>query len=152
MRWGRCDFSQLRELRDRIERLSRVDFDVFCRQIANDLAKRLLSMTIRRTPVGKYPAGSGKTGGTLRRGWVVSRIKKTGNYYEITVSNSVLYAMYVEYGHRQEPGRYVPAINARLKASWVPGKFMLTISTKTLERQIPRLIERKLRAYLEDVF
>ena len=136
MRWGRCDFSQLRELRDRIERLSRVDFDVFCRQIANDLAKRLLSMTIRRTPVGKYPAGSGKTGGTLRRGWVVSRVKKTGNYYAITVSNSVLYAMYVEYGHRQEPGRYVPAINARLKASWWFAPSFASYPTHVIERMI----------------
>lgn len=32
---------------------------------------------------------------------------------------------HVEYGHRQTPGRYVPAIGKRLKKDFVPGKKML---------------------------
>lgn len=32
------------------------------------------------------------------------------------------HAPHVEYGHRQTPGRYVPAIGKRLKASFVPGQ------------------------------
>lgn len=38
------------------------------------------------------------------------------------IGTSVEYAPYVEIGHHQEPGRYVPAIGKRLVASYVPGK------------------------------
>lgn len=38
------------------------------------------------------------------------------------VATNVKYAPYVELGHHQEPGRYVPAIKKRLVRDWVPGK------------------------------
>ena len=73
----------------------------------------------KRTPVGQYPSGSGKVGGTLRRGWTIGEVKHEGNDCIIEVINPLEYASYVEYGHRQEPGRYVPAIGKRLKRAWV---------------------------------
>ena len=45
-----------------------------------------------------------------------------------------------------------PAIGKRLKASWVEGKYMLTISEKELESQIPALLERKMKKYIEECF
>lgn len=68
---------------------------------------------------------------------------KFGNNYIVIVENPVKYASYVEYGHRQEPGRYVPALGKRLKQSWVEGKYMLTISEKELESQLPAILEQK---------
>ena len=38
------------------------------------------------------------------------------------IGTNVDYAPYVELGHHQQPGRYVPAIKKRLKKSWVDGK------------------------------
>lgn len=38
------------------------------------------------------------------------------------IGTAVKYAPYVEFGHHQTPGRYVPAIGKRLVASYVPGK------------------------------
>lgn len=38
------------------------------------------------------------------------------------IGTAVEYAPYVEIGHHQTPGRYVPAIGKRLVASYVPGK------------------------------
>ena len=38
------------------------------------------------------------------------------------IGTGVKYAPYVELGHHQEPGRYVPAIGKRLVRSFVPGK------------------------------
>lgn len=96
---------------------------------------------------------SGYTGGTLRRKWITSAfVEQQGDTYQIEVINPVLYASYVEYGHRQEPGRYVPALGKRLKKAWVPGKFMLTISVKEIQRMAPGLLERKLRKFLEECF
>lgn len=59
--------------------------------------------------------------GVLRNGWHRTRAVQGA----ITVYNNVEYAAHVEYGHRQTPGRYVPAIGKRLKKSFVPGKKML---------------------------
>lgn len=105
---------------------------------------------------------TGKIGGTLRRGWTAGQdaagyanslpIYSSGSVFVIEVINPVEYASYVEYGHRQEPGRYVAAIGKRLKRSWVEGKFMLTISTQEIEADSPRLLEEKIRRKLEEVF
>ena len=150
----------------------------FYRQAAHELAARLLALVIPRTPVGRYPAETGKMGGTLRRGWVAKThqqaeanasledpsamemrawayslpVRHRGNTYEITVSNPVEYASYVEYGHRQQPGRFVPAIGKRLKASWVDGQYMLTISEVDMLKIQPQVLERLLHEWLEGMF
>lgn len=113
-----------------------------------------------------------KQGGTLRRGWTAStqseaengnvpdakeyvnslKILRMGNNFIIIIKNPVEYASYVEFGHRQEPGRFVPAIGKRLKVAWVPGQFMLTISEKELEAQLPKIIEKQLTKFMEECF
>lgn len=110
-------------------------------------------------------------GGTLRRGWTAKteaeaenggsgnavsfaetlQVEKVGNQYQITIINPVAYASYVEYGHRQTPGRFVGAIGKRLKKSWVPGQFMLTISEQELRSEVPAIVERKMEAFLRGV-
>lgn len=87
-------------------------------------------------------------GGELRRNWAVSEVIKTGGVYKVIVSNNTEYAAYVNYGHRQTPGRYVPAIGKKLKASWVDGKFMLEISEQELKRIMPMYMSRKLDEYV----
>lgn len=116
---------------------------------------------------------SGYSGGTLRRGWTAKTegqaaagsgngqdpyqyaqslsIQKAGSNYIIEIINPVSYASYVEYGHRQTPGRYVPALGKRLKASWVPGRYMLTISEQEIRRQAPALLEKKLQGFLKEI-
>lgn len=159
-RWGKCDFRQLKRMQEKMEKLEYVDIDLFCKQVSKELAARLLGKVIKRTPVGKYPSSTGKVGGTLKKGWTGGKsmsakayasslpITKTGNVYEIEIINPVKYASYVEFGHRQEPGRFVPAIGKKLKKGWVKGRFMLTISEMELESQAERIIEKKLIKFL----
>lgn len=54
-RWGKCDFKELERLNERLEQLSSVDFDTFCREAANEIAARLLAKVKKRTPVGVVP-------------------------------------------------------------------------------------------------
>lgn len=54
-RWGKCDFKALEQLNERLNKLSAVNFDAFCRGAANELAARLLEKVKKRTPVGKVP-------------------------------------------------------------------------------------------------
>lgn len=56
--------------------------------------------------------------GNLRNSITHQRVNETTE----AIGTNVEYAPYVELGHHQEPGRYVPAIGKRLKASFVPGK------------------------------
>lgn len=163
-RMGNFNMDGLKKFRDELNRLQ--SFDVFVEECAKELAARLLSMVVKRTPVGDYSdtydleddgekkflVMSDKQGGTLRRGWTAGEIRKEGNNYVIEVFNDVAYASYVEYGHRQTPGRYVPAIGKKLKKSWVKGHFMMTISEQELEKIAPKVLENKIKKYLGECF
>lgn len=95
---------------------------------------------------------NGYKGGSLRDAWTILPIEKQGQAYTVTIINNLEYASYVEYGHRQTPGRYVPALGKRLKAGWVKGRFMLTISRQEVETLAPRTLEKLLREALKGVF
>lgn len=91
-------------------------------------------------------------GGSLKKAWTVIPIEKYGDCYEITVLNNLEYASYVEYGHRQLPGRYVPMLGKRLKVNWVPGKKMLTVSVQEVDAAKSELIEKAMYQVLKGVF
>lgn len=150
--WGDVEFEQLIQLQERIQRMTESEADAFMIECVKDLGRRLLRKVKLRTPVGVYEADSGMTGGNLRRQWHISGIKKSGNCYEILVINKSEYATYVENGHRQEPGRYVPVLGKRLKSAWVRGVFMLKISEEELRKIAPQLLEKKLKQKLKEVF
>lgn len=79
--------------------------------------------------------------GDLRRSWIFAGVEKSGFIFEMDLSNNLEYADYVEYGHRQEPGRFVPAIGKRLKADYVSGYYMLRDGTNRLEESLPKSLE-----------
>ena len=152
--WGRADFEAFRNLQEKIQSLKDIDMNAFCTECSKEIAARLLSLVVRRTPVGKYPSGSGKVGGTLRRGWgAVADINvvKEGDTYTVTITNPVEYASYVEYGHRQNAGRFVSAIGKRLKNNYVKGKFMMTKTEEEIKKITPQLLEKRLSQYLEGI-
>lgn len=154
-KWGSCDYQQLKRLRDKVEKFSKVDLDAFCIEISRELAYRLIAKTRRRTPTDT---------GALRRGWTNGQstspkafastipVIKAGNEYRIDITNVVDYAASVEFGHRQTPGRFVPAIGKKLKKGWVKGRFMLTISENELRGEADKIIEQKLMQVLSEVF
>ena len=135
----KVQFDGLKEFQKIIEEMEKENEQLMIDTI-KELAARLLRKVIKRTPSDT---------GNLRRNWTVSDVRKNGENYEIEVSNSAEYASYVEFGHRQKPGRFVPAIGKRLKKSWVKGKFMLTISESELQKQAPAVIEKKITEWLK---
>lgn len=118
-----------------------------------------LAAVKKRTPVGVPPTWiegekaleywSGYDGGNLRDAWAVMPVGHRGDHYTVVILNNLKYASYVEYGHRQTPGREVGVIERHLKQSWVKGRFMLTISTQELETQAPAILEKKLYKFLK---
>lgn len=142
-RRGKAGFQALRNLERRLDRLERGGLDRFYREAAGDSAARLRNMARERTPAGD---------GALRGAWTVLPVEKQGDRYVVAVENSAEYASFVEFGHRQQPGRFVPALGRRLKENWVGGQFMLTASERELETQLPGLLEQELFSLLKGVF
>lgn len=62
-----------------------------------------------------------------------------------TVGTDVEYAPYVELGHQQQPGRYVPAIKKRLKASWVAPKPYLRPAVENHKEEYKKIIANELK-------
>lgn len=167
-------FDDLKKFKEQLEELNE-NRDAFFEHCSKQLAARLLRKVVKRTPVGVKPefdgprtikvkGASGKskifltkegaiyeefwktyTGGTLKRSWTVGPVEKTPQGYKIEVKNPTHYAVYVEFGHRQTPGRYVPALGKTLKKGWVPGRFMLTISEKEIVAMMGKYLERELK-------
>lgn len=93
-----------------------------------------------------------RRGGNLRRNWTIGQVFKNSNLYSVEVINPTHYASYVEYGHRQTPGRFVPVLGKKLKRAWVPGRFMLTISENEIKENMDAILEKKLDSILKKVF
>ena len=140
----KADVRELKRLRDRLLELEDGDKrEDFCEECAKELAARLLALVIKRTPVDT---------GYLRRGWTGGKsasakafadgltVEHSGDTYTIIVENPVEYASYVEYGHRTRGG------------GWVPGQFFLTLSEQDLESMMPAVLQKKLEAFLQEVF
>lgn len=51
-------------------------------------------------------------------------------------------------GHRQTPGRYVPALEKRLKAKTVKGAHMMELSLQELETVLPGFLREWLNEFL----
>jgi hypothetical protein len=110
-----------------------------------------------------------RLGGTLRRGWTAKTYEEalSGNTpdvptyvntrldmqhnnsnYVAVITNPVPYASFVESGHRQQKGRYVPAIGKRLKETWVEGRWWLAESETEVKAEIPSVLQRRLDDFL----
>lgn len=145
---GKFNFRELKDFEKKLKSMK--DPDAFVESCAKELAARLLAKVIKRTPVGDYPKSSGKKGGTLRRGWTGEKrvsasayadsmtVHHFGDTYVIEIVNPVEYASYVEYGHRTANHK-----------GWVSGVFMMTISEQELQEIAPKVLERKVKKYME---
>lgn len=152
----KLDYKELQKLREQLDKVANESqVDEFLKSCSKELAARLLAKVIKRTP---------SVDGVLRRGWTGEKsgdatkyaqslpVSKEGSDFVIEIINPVYYASYVEFGHRQEVGRFVPAIGKRLKKGWVEGKFMLTISEEEIRKSAPKILEKKLEKYLKECF
>ena len=162
-RMGNFDCRGLKDFQQQLQKLQNPD--AFVEACAKELAAHLLRLVVKRTPVGVYSGESytcasgqthkgqkvpGKVGGTLRRGWTGGKrasasgyvdslkVNHFGDTYVIDIVNPTEYASYVEYGHRTAN-----------HSGWVKGHFMMTISEQELQKIAPKVLERKVKKYME---
>lgn len=129
------DVKAFEEFRDKLEKVNKAS-DEIMKQAIIEIAARALRLIKNATPVDT---------GFLKEDWFISNMKKTGNVWQIDISNLVEYAPYVEYGHR---------IVARdgTTIGWQEGQLMMTLSMKAVEKRVDQIVQRNLNKYFAEAF
>ena len=81
--------------------------------------------------------------GNLRRSITSSDVKLNENEYNMTIGSSLSYAKYVEENHKQEVGRYVPAIGKKLQKEFVPGNHVIKDSVDLHQSKLIKRIQER---------
>ena len=162
------NFSALKKFEADLKALEQ-NKDIFMRQMAKELARIFEAKVRKRTPVsegifivvGKYKRGKKKGmpileketgGGKLRAAWHTTDIIKHRNYYLTSVLNNMEYASYVENGHRQRVGRYVPVLGKTLKKNFVEGQHMMKLSAELIEKEGAEYLQNQFYEFLRRHF
>ena len=151
---ARIDIKGLQKFKRELQKLEKgAEREELIRECLIEIAKRAIRKVRKRTPVNT---------GKLRSDWKIGDIKKSGDTYDVDIFTDNEYAPFVENGFRAHfvPGywegkQFVYDKNAKTgmqvgkPGSWVSGKFMLRISTKEVEQEMPRIIEHRKKKFLE---
>ena len=120
------------ELVAALEQKSKSDFVAVCNRTVGLLTREATRNT---------PADTGK----LRQSIRTELPKESDTTINGAVGYTLHYAPHVEYGHRQQPGRFVPQIGKRLKASYVPGQRFLQRSVEAVRPQFEQMLKDELK-------
>ena len=135
---------EISEYEDYIKRFDnmRQRFDLFLQDFLIDMAERVIDRTKKRTPVGTPESTGipGYVGGSLRGAWQLGDITKKSDTLEVEILNGMEYATFIEYGHRITSGG--------ITIGWREGRFMLTISTDEVRKQMPLRFEKAVKQFM----
>ena len=148
------DFRGFEELQKRIAELNSVAMEEAKRQSMNEMAAVYLAEAKRNTPtrgvqtVERNGVAITTNSEHMKRSWNAGTIEQNGREYKVKVFNTASYASYVNDGHRQQPGRYVPILGKRLVENWVDGLNMAEKAEKETERQSKNILRRNINRVL----
>lgn len=154
----------------RLEQLNTLQKHQFMEQVTKDSAGALLTLVIKKTPVGKSRQDKDgnliHVGGALRRAWTCRTeseaesgakaptaiahaktlaVEKQGHEYSVEVINPMHYASYVENGHRTRKTK-------QGSARWVEGQFFLNKAEKEFIEAAPTFLQGRLEKFLKKTF
>lgn len=121
------NYAQFRKLRNNFAKLSD-SYEQWLQSFLLGEAARFMAYVKPLTPVDT---------GDLRNHWKIGKMFRRGDTLCVELINTMEYATYVEYGHSQTPGRYVPQIGKRLVKDWVEGSHMMQISLDRIYQEMP---------------
>jgi HK97 gp10 family phage protein len=143
--WGSIDKKQFEELRKKVEDLTGEETDALMEACVKKLAHEFTRGVKQKTPVDK---------GVLKGEWdealARANVEKTNKGFQCVLTNTTPYASYVEWGHRQTPGRYVHAIGKRLKKHWVEGRYMMSKTEAEVNAKADTFIGKQIDKFLEE--
>ncbi|MBS5890660.1 MAG: HK97 gp10 family phage protein [Negativicoccus succinicivorans] len=87
----------------------------------------------------------------MRRSWDTGKLERGARVYQMAVTNSASYASFVNDGHRQTPGRFVPILGKQLVANFVGGQHMAEKAQAYTESKAGGIIRRQTSALLKEL-
>lgn len=155
-KWGKFDITEFKRLSESLQQaLDERVIERFIREFVLKMAYRAERKIKKRTPVAN---------GQLRRAWTVGKVERRGKAYVVEIFNNTEYASFVENGFRAHwvPGYwegdtfiYDPTAKSGMqvgkKNGWVEGRFMMAISMKEIERELPKYLAKRQVALLNQV-
>ena len=127
------DFSEFEKLQKQFKNLEK-DFDGFLRDFLIEMAERILSKTVPKTP---------EDTGALKGAWKLGNISGSGRDIYVEILNPMEYATDIEYGHRIVAGTG----ENKKEVGWYNGKFMLKTSIDEIQQQMPLRFEKEFKAF-----
>ncbi|ERT61270.1 HK97 gp10 family phage protein [Megasphaera vaginalis (ex Srinivasan et al. 2021)] len=85
----------------------------------------------------------------MRRSWTSSGVERKGRNYRVKVYNTASYASFVDVGHRQTPGRFVPILGKRLVNNWVEGLDITGKAEKATKKAQRHIINSVISKHME---
>lgn len=138
----KVDVREIEQLKEKLKQFENFDKKAVMVRTIQEIAKELVKTVKTKTPVDT---------GKLKDSWEISVVRDHGDYVEVYVYNNTDYASHVEYGHKQEVGRYVHAIRRHLVRPYVEGRFFLKKSVEIVDDKTPAIIKRELEKALKDL-
>lgn len=139
----------------------------FNKQVVKEMASVYVREAKLNTPVGKRSVKFMQNGQVqtkyfdsehTRQSWSVGRYRLDDRTGRIRVFNTSSYASFLNDGHRQEVGRFLPWIGqskggvmqgGRLKKPWVDGAYMHEKAEKALSKNAKRIMEITLKEWIK---
>jgi len=150
------DFSGFERLNAKLTVLAHAgEFKKVRRRTLRKLAQVYIRTAKENTPVGEFKEveQDGQIYRTesehMRRSWSAGRVRFEGVTGKIMGFNSASYASYVNDGHRQTPGRYVPILGKRLVKGFVDGLNMAEKAAAATEKSAKTVMEDAIKKHLE---
>ena len=140
----------------------------FNKQVLKELSWVYVREAKLNTPVGKRSVKIMQNGKVqtkyfdtehTRQSWIVGRYRLSNRTGRIKVFNTSSYASFLNDGHRQEVGKFLPWLGqakggimqgGRLKKPWVDGAYMHEKAEKVVNKNAKRIMEITLKKWVEE--
>lgn len=162
------DLKDFTDFKDNLIKLSQSgNIQAFNQKVVENMASVYVREAKLNTPVGKRSVKFMQNGKIqtkyfdsehTRQSWSVGKYQLNNTSGKVEVFNTSSYASFLNDGHRQEVGRFLPWIGqskggvmqgGRLKKPWVDGAYMHEKAEKALSKNAKRIMEITLKKWIE---
>ena len=162
------DLKDFTDFKDSLIKLSQSgDIQAFNKKVVENMASMYVREAKLNTPVGKRSVKFMQHGKIqtkyfdsehTRQSWSIGKYQLNNTSGKVEGFNTSSYASFLNDGHRQEVGRFLPWIGqskggvmqgGRLKKPWVDGAYMHEKAEKALSKNAKRIMEITLKKWIE---
>lgn len=163
------DLKDFTDFKDSLIKLSQSgNIQAFNKKVVENMASVYVREAKLNTPVGKRSVKFMQHGKIqtkyfdsehTRQSWSVGKYQLNNTSGKVEVFNTSSYASFLNDGHRQEVGRFLPWIGqskggvmqgGRLKKPWVDGAYMHEKAEKAVNKNAKRIMEITLKKWVKD--